>query len=275
MEDLAKRLEQCEQNLRDKQEELESQRGMLSSAIDELVEKNHHLSRTLEVLEYRNAEVEQLLYQSSHGLRSPLSSIKGILKLLQYEPHSSASSTYYQLIELKLQHMLEIMNSLSTLSKLNTEEVQPMPVDIDAIIRKNIDYFAVIARANNVGLEYTSELGGKMVNTDAFLLTAIVKQIIMNGIFFRNADRSGSVIMSSQLEESRLIVRISDDGDGIPAEIKSRVFEMFFRGSEKSGGSGLGLYIAKKAAELLQGEITFTSDNQGTIFEISIPQSEE
>lgn len=81
--------------------------------------------------------------------------------------------------------------------------------------------------------------------------------------------------MSSQLEESRLIVRISDDGDGIPAEIKSRVFEMFFRGSEKSGGSGLGLYIAKKAAELLQGEITFTSDNQGTIFEISIPQSEE
>lgn len=273
LNEFAKLLAQKEQDFLDKQEELDAQRGMLSTAIDELVKNNQSLSDALEALKNRNAELEHLLYQSSHGLRSPLSSILGIIKLMHYEPIPDMGKTYLHHIESKANHMVEIMNSLSTLSKLITEEINIVPVHIDELVQKNIDYFSTLAKANHVEITYRSEVSDSMINTDAFLFNAMVKQIFMNALIFRKIYKRGRVSISTSVEDNKLITRIADDGDGIDPIINTRIFEMFFRGSEKSGGSGLGLHIAKKAADLLRGSITFDSNSAGTTFEIIIPLS--
>ena len=83
-----------EKELNEKQEELDSQRGMLSVAIDELVKNN-------EILKERNEELQRLLYQSSHSLKSPISSIQGIIQLCRYEPLSSTQEEYLNLVETK------------------------------------------------------------------------------------------------------------------------------------------------------------------------------
>jgi signal transduction histidine kinase len=70
-----------------------------------------------------------------------------------------------------------------------------------------------------------------------------------------------------------MVIEVEDNGEGIREEAKANVFEMFFRGSERSTGNGLGLYITKKAVDKLNGKISFErlSDSGGTRFKIVIP----
>lgn len=262
---------QLEQDLKDKQEELDSQRGMLSAAVDELVKYNESLTNALRLIKERNQELERLLYQASHGLRSPITSVLGIIQLFKYEPLSETAKSYINHIERRSAHMMEIMNSLSSLSKLTGANVKPDFVNIDEIIQTNIHDISKLNEAHQVQVHYESTLSDNLIKSDTFLLKEILKQIIMNGIIFRTPGKKGNLWIKSKTENDQLVVLIKDDGNGIDPAIRNQVFEMFFRGSEKSGGSGLGLYIAKKAADLLHGSITFTSSPTGTTFRVQIP----
>ena len=73
--------------------------------------------------------------------------------------------------------------------------------------------------------------------------------------------------------ESEIVIMLSDNGIGIPTEIHEKVFDMFFRGTNSSMGSGLGLYIVKNAVKKLQGTIRFSSkEGEGTTFTIKLPK---
>jgi signal transduction histidine kinase len=72
--------------------------------------------------------------------------------------------------------------------------------------------------------------------------------------------------------DEKLIVTIIDNGLGIPEDLQDKVFDMFFHGAAKSGGTGLGLYMARKAIERLGGNIQLISGQpRNTIFEIILP----
>ena len=73
-----------------------------------------------------------------------------------------------------------------------------------------------------------------------------------------------------------LIIKVQDNGIGIKPDLLPRIFEMFFRGSEKSEGAGLGLYIVKEAVEKLGGTLTAESvESQETVISITIPMSNQ
>jgi len=263
---LAELLKKREQELNEKQEELDSQRGMLSIAIDELVKNN-------EILKERNEELQQLLYQSSHSLKSPISSIQGIIQLCGYEPLSSTLKEYLTLVETKSIHMVEILNALSSLSKVSAKEVHPQLIDINSTFNKCLINHAPLAEKNLVTINYQPLINNASIESDPDLFCEILRQIINNGLIFRNVSKLGYLNITTSLTSKGLVIKIEDDGDGIDPLISSHVYEMFYRGSEKSGGSGLGLYISKKAVDLLQGTINLTSTRQGTIFEIYLPNS--
>jgi signal transduction histidine kinase len=71
---------------------------------------------------------------------------------------------------------------------------------------------------------------------------------------------------------NQLVIYVRDNGIGIPQSLKDKIFNLFFRGTEISKGSGLGLYIAQTALKKLNGEVVFLADNPNeTVFEIRIP----
>ena len=260
-----------EHDLQEKQEELDSQREMLSAAVDELAKYNRNLEAALGTVKEQKADLEKLLYQSSHGLRSPLSSIQGILNLMRAEPMTDALEDYRQYIDRKSGHMLEILNSLSTLSTLITKNVTRELVNVDDLVVELMAYFSKLAAANKVRFEFTKYGKSETCWTDPFLIEAFLKQIVMNALIFREPQREGFVSIRTSVEGEFLKFRIEDDGDGIDPAIGNRMFEIFFRGSGKSGGSGMGLHIARRAVDLLQGSITFARGQRGSIFEIIIP----
>jgi signal transduction histidine kinase len=109
--------------------------------------------------------------------------------------------------------------------------------------------------------------------TDAFRLRTILRNLISNSLTYHDPGMSDPVIdLLVSITSTHCHIQLKDNGTGINPGLQSRVFEMFFRGSEQSKGTGLGLYIVKSMVEKLKGQISFESHvGQGTHFSISLP----
>ena len=108
--------------------------------------------------------------------------------------------------------------------------------------------------------------------TNEYALRSILQNLIHNAILYRKKNVKSAVHVSIYESGSNIIIEIKDNGIGIPEKIQERVFEMFFRGSSETEGSGLGLYLVKNAVDRLKGTIKMKSVyGEGTEFEITLP----
>jgi signal transduction histidine kinase len=109
--------------------------------------------------------------------------------------------------------------------------------------------------------------------TDETLLTSALQNLLDNAVKYKNtrAIQPYAMIEAHNYKEG-VAISISDNGCGTPKEMQDKIFDMFFRGNEKSTGSGLGLYMVKKAVEKLNGDINFTSEvGVGSVFTLYLP----
>jgi signal transduction histidine kinase len=109
--------------------------------------------------------------------------------------------------------------------------------------------------------------------SDAFRIDIILKNFISNAIKYMNlVQEENFVQFNISITQKEGIIQISDNGLGIDKQYQPKIFDMFFRATEKSDGSGLGLYIVKQAIETLGGNISVESKpGKGTIFRILLP----
>ena len=112
LEERNARLEEREHDLADKTEELLAQKEELTAAIEELMAKNQSLSLTMSQLQDRNFELDQILYRTSHDLRSPQSSIKGVLNVLKTEAQTATAKDCCLHIENKTEQMDNLLRSV-------------------------------------------------------------------------------------------------------------------------------------------------------------------
>jgi signal transduction histidine kinase len=274
IEELQALLNKREQELIYKQEELDSQRGMLSAAIQELVIKNQNLEVTLDTLKTKNDELSGLLYSASHGLKTPAVSVQAFVQLLRNEPLNEASSQYVDYLERLSDHIIEIMTaltSLSTISRLQKDNLIFETIELDQIVNNNISHFSKLSESKGVQIHYSSSIPSLSINTIPVAFNEIVKQLLMNGIVFRQPSTDGYVSVDFNETDDHLVLCIKDNGDGIRPDMIDSIFDMFFRGSEKSGGSGLGLFLVSKAVDILNGSISVESQLGNTVFEVSLP----
>src|SRR5690606_6630161 len=104
-----------------------------------------------------------------------------------------------------------------------------------------------------------------------------LNNLISNAIRYHNSKSEKAFVeIASEIKDNNTEIRIADNGIGIAPEHHDKIFDMFFRVSKKSVGSGLGLYIVKETVEKLNGAITIDSEiNKGTTFTISIPNNKQ
>lgn len=269
LDDKDAHLAEREQELADVAEELSSQKEELTAAIEEVMEKNKSLLDTLHLLRERSFELDQILYRTSHDLRSPLSSIKGILTLLKLEPQSDTIRSYGQHIEDKAIQMDNLLRSLASLSKSVLEEPVVAVIDLNKIIWQVIGEYRHLPCWDIV--DVSVDLHEQKMNSDPELITIIFQSLFSNAFIFRAPLKKGTLSIRTRQQESNWIIDVVDDGEGIVKEVQPYVFDMFYRGSEKSLGNGLGLYVARKAAGRLNGTITFHLDPGTTCFTVTLP----
>jgi signal transduction histidine kinase len=265
----SRKLSEREQDIHEQAEELASQKEELTAAIEELMAKNRSLEETLNQLRERNYELDQILYRTSHDLRSPLSSIKGILALLQLEPQSDVIRNYGKHIENQANEMDSLLRSLASLSKSILEDPKLDVIDLSRLIWQVVNEYRHLPGWKHV--EVSVDVHDTNFFSDVGLITIIFQSLFSNAFIFRDPGKTGRLIIRTREQNDNWMAEIIDDGEGIETSIGPHIFDMFYRGSERSIGSGLGLYVAKKAVERLKGNISFHHEAGATCFTISVP----
>ena len=215
----------------------------------------------------------------SHELRTPLTSIRGALTLIAKEAGETMTPTAKKLADIaqrNSERLLRLVNDILAMEKLESGafEMTLRPLDLNALLTDAATANALYADKYNTRFELSLASGMPPVIADGERLMQIMANLLSNAAKFT---RFGTAItISSELCGKHARISVRDQGPGIPKDVRERIFEKFVqaenvntRGHE---GSGLGLSIARKMAETMNGEITFTSQTGvGTTFIVNLP----
>lgn len=250
---------------------LENQNKELLIQEEMLLEQQEELRQIIHELKERNFELDQIVYKTSHDLRSPLVSILGLLSLIKSEPNFEQVRGHLDFIENRVNKLDEFVKSMLNFSKINRTEIKPVPIDFQELIGQSLQNLRFIK--NHEQLEKIIQISGQTFVHDALRLEIVFNNILSNAIKYMNPYAGNpylkiDVLVTAEQAE----ITFTDNGIGIRPEYLHRVFDMFVRGTEKSEGSGLGLYIVKQTIERLKGSIAIGSvAGQGTRLQVIIP----
>jgi PAS domain S-box-containing protein len=225
-----------------------------------------------EELKTRNTELDNFVYKVSHDLRAPLSSILGLVNLSKLPGNTDDLHEYIRIIGEKVADLDHFISDVLSHSKNLKLEVKIDQIDFKNILSRTITDLNYLDGAADVQFDVSIKQGE--FYSDPWRIGEIFRNLVSNAIKYRQMD-SGQpqvrVEISSADGEGVRIV-FADNGIGISEENLSRIFEMFYRATEQSDGSGIGLYIVKNAVEKLNGIIEVVSKpGAGTTFIIQLP----
>jgi K+-sensing histidine kinase KdpD len=254
-------LKEREIALEDQQEEFLSQKEELNAAVEELMVKNTYLTTTLEKLKQRNQELDDILYRASHDLKTPVSSIYGLIAILNAGPLSSDQLQAMTHLFQQMNQMEMRLTSMTNLSTAFFSEPTLETCSIQQLARKSLES---IASHDSINLLFTND---DRFETDPTLFSIVLKCLLENSITY-----GASVVNISSLKKSTTIeIDVIDNGEGVASNIETQIFNMFYRGSERSKGLGVGLFIAKTIVEKMNGNIQHIPSGIGAAFKLTLP----
>ncbi|MEQ9287445.1 MAG: two-component regulator propeller domain-containing protein [Cyclobacteriaceae bacterium] len=220
-----------------------------------------------------NSELDRFVYSASHDLRAPLSSTISLASIARMETSPERKDEYISLMEGCMNKMDQFISDIIDFSRNKNQEVRPEEFDIGQLISEIFDNLKYLDRAESVKAEIDIK-GNSLVFSDKLRVKMVLSNLIANAIIYSSPERPDPFV-NVQVEQTNasIGIKIMDNGIGIPAAEKPKVFNMFYRANDQSKGSGLGLYIVKESVEKLSGTIQLTSEEgKGTTFHIKIPK---
>ncbi len=227
--------------------------------------------RVEEELKIRNIELDNFVYKVSHDLRAPLSSILGLVNLAKLPGNSDDPLDYIEIIGEKVEHLDHFISDVLSHSKNLKMEVSVSKVDLRQIVERTFTDLSYLQGAQEIVRNIKIE--GLDFYSDPWRVSEIFRNLISNAIKYRVLSDFGSeVTIKIHIDNIRADIVFADNGIGIDETNLARIFEMFYRATEQSDGSGIGLYIVKNAVDKLGGQISVASrPGQGTRFNIVLP----
>lgn len=224
-----------------------------------------------EELKVRNAELDNFVYKVSHDLRAPLSSILGLVNLAKLPGNDDNPMDYINIIGQKVEALDNFISDVLSHSKNLKMEVTRTKVDFNAIISRTFTDLNYLEGASEM-LVYRS-IDDTDFFSDPWRISEIFRNLVSNAIKYRQVNAQASEVrVNITINNKFAQIQFSDNGIGIDELSISRIFDMFYRATEQSTGSGIGLYIVKNAVEKLGGRISVTSEVAvGTTFTILLP----
>jgi signal transduction histidine kinase len=242
----------------------------------EKAKANEALRMQYEELVKINKELDSFVYSVSHNLRSPLMSVLGLVNLAKSEDQNRDSffNQYFKMMETSINKLDETLKEILDYSRNARKELTIEKIDIKKIIDDNLERMQYMPGAQDIRKEVIIH-GDHLLYTDKFRFSFIVNNLISNAIKYHDPDKHDPFLeISVETKSDRTILEFRDNGIGIGEKHLNRVFDMFFRATQKNDGAGLGLYIVKEAIDKLNGNIEVVSKmGQGTTFVIEIPCS--
>ena len=251
--------------------------GALNSMIDAVEDGMERRARS-------EAKLRQFVADASHELRTPLASVQGYAQLARRDIDEASRTQALERISSEGARMASLVEEMLTLARLDGDR---------ALKRDNVDVIPLIldalSDAHVVAPDHAWELGEAMdapVLGDEAALRQILTNLLANARVHTPAGTRVTVSLTRAPQgaepdkgataSSMVTLRVADDGPGIPAEIRDRVFDRFVRGDSSRtrdgrGSSGLGMSIVESLARAMGGSVRLVDSERGTVIDVTLP----
>jgi signal transduction histidine kinase len=214
-----------------------------------------------------NKELDTYLYRASHDVRRPILTIIGLVKIAEFTPCPSEQSDIRQKITSTALLMDKMLDKLKMVYGLRAP-IELQNFNFSLYLSDLVETMQKLYPATQFQLQTSDNI---WLFSDIRFVDMVFLNIVENACIFNDAN--SSIHISFEEDEKFISVNIEDNGIGIPEEYKYEIFEAYTRLSEKSVGSGIGLYIVSKALSKIGGNVRFNSRvDEGSIFKVKLPR---
>jgi len=237
------------------------------------------IRKQIELLKELDRTKTEFIATATHQLKAPLSGTRWIIEAIlegDLGRITEKQKEYFKELYKSNERLIKFVNEL--LNVFRFEELQPKIklglVNLKNLILNIVSRFSPLIQKKKLTFEIKEEKAGWAIIGDRDLLELIFDNLISNAV--RYSKDSEKIYLYLKRKKERVEVAVENFGIGIPKKEQGKVFQKFFRGKNalksETSGSGLGLYLTKKAVERLGGKIWFVSkENKGTTFFVSLP----
>ncbi len=269
-----------------KNHELEKARALIEQQYEKLREINENLEakvedRTSELkLAYEelmavNKELDDFVYKSAHDIKGPLARLQGLCNLALMEAGKLPTREYLLKLQRESQLANRVIEKLAHTYEVKHHTLFLADVPLVSLVNEVIKMIRMAYPEETVHTTFDVRIAPHVtLRTDKRLISEALFNLLENATIFR-AEINPTVIIEADPKDGGAELLITDNGIGMDARVRGEIFKMFVKGSERSQGLGLGLYIAKMAVELLGGAIALVSAEPGeTRFRIELPSGD-
>jgi signal transduction histidine kinase len=220
-----------------------------------------------------NKEMDSFLYSTSHDLRAPIASILGLVNLAKIELQDETSLKYFGMVENRVMKMDMVIGDILQLARSTKADLKFERIDFQKLLQDVIADVKFNKGAKAIELHYTAD-ASHVLQSDYNQMKIILGNLISNAVKYHHVEQDSPFIavrFTSQSNE--IVLEVEDNGTGIAKEHQEKIFNMFYRASTQSEGTGLGLYIVNEAVNKLHGTIAVKSEKKrGTTFTVRLPK---
>ncbi len=250
------------------------QRVWVPPARDELNRLAQTFNAMLDRLQRGVAAREQLIADASHELRAPLAAMRAELDVsLRHDDLAPEARAVLGSLQQEAARMGRVVDNLLTLARIDDGRLELLlaPADLRELAERTVRTHTAAAAAADVALSVTGD--AQPLTCDADRIEQVIANLLDNAI--RASPPGRTVRLTLTRDDTHAQLAISDDGPGIPAEHRERIFERFARvdtSRGRDGGAGLGLAISREIMQAHGGTLTLTAgDVAGSTFTMALP----
>ncbi len=238
-------------------------------------QRTYEIQLANEELASRNQELDQFVYSVSHDLSAPLKSLLGLINVGRHEMQSDSQLQLLEMMQSSVTKLERFIKDVIEYSRNARLGLRLEKVNLKSMVE---EVFAQLSHVNahnkiitTIDINEAVEL-----NTDSIRMRIILNNLISNAMKFQDKNRTDAFVRVTYRKiGNEHEIKVIDNGIGIQEEFQSNIFNMFYRASDQSHGSGLGLYILKEAVLKLKGRIEMHSVyGEGSTFTVFLPEKE-
>jgi signal transduction histidine kinase len=226
-------------------------------------------------LNIANKELDNFLYSTSHDLRSPIASILGITFLGKMELQEERARSFMDMIEDRIKKLDMGIADILSLVRSKKFGIKLEEIDFNQLLDDTILDVKFNKGASAISLIYERSAQNHFIS-DFHQMKIILGNLISNAVKYHNVNQPNPYIkVTFTKKEGHIEIDVEDNGQGIAKENQQKVFEMFYRASNSTDGTGLGLYIVQEALNKIKGTISLESEfGKGSTFTLHLESPE-
>lgn len=243
----------------------------------EIREKGKVLEEQNDELKKLNFEIDQFVYSAAHDFRAPLSSLLGLMNLMRLETKEPQLFTYLDMMETSIKKVDFFIQDILNYSQNKSLELEINPVDLKEMVEAIYATNRFSIESKNIILTYQLPSEEEIFFSDKKRVMIVLNNLLSNSIrYFDSSKYQPRIHLKVEVNDNEAHFEVIDNGIGIPLADQQKIFQMFYRASATSNGSGLGLFIVQETVFKLGGTISVESkEGASTIFRFTLPNKQD